>query len=293
MSTNEDVRFLIFDIESVADPNLVATVRHPAGDVAPSEAVRLYRDELMEKKGSDFIPYTFQFPVSLALAKIRDDWSISGIGSLKFEEGGPGEITRRFWEGWLFYRRPTLVTFNGRGFDLFLLEQMAFRYGLPIPEWFAYGAKTYEQPRNRFNFGAHFDLCDFLTNYGATHYSDGLNLVSKMLNKAGKIGTSGDMVQDLFDAGRFAEIHDYCRCDVLDTYFVFLRAMRVCGRLDAATETDLTRRTRRWLEGESERVEAYRHYLEAWDDSERRPSLDDYCREAIERASGSFSEPKA
>ena len=37
------------------------------------------------------------------------------------------------------------------------------------------------------------------------------------------------MVQDMYDAGRLAEINDYCRCDVLDTYFVFLRT-RVLGR---------------------------------------------------------------
>ena len=31
--------------------------------------------------------------------------------------------------------------------------------------------------------------------------------------------------------GKLAEIHDYCRCDVLDTYFVFLRTRVLLGRL--------------------------------------------------------------
>ncbi len=35
----------------------------------------------------------------------------------------------------------------------------------------------------------------------------------------------GEQVQELFNAGKLREISDYCRCDVLDTYFVFLRAM--------------------------------------------------------------------
>ena len=43
----------------------------------------------------------------------------------------------------------------------------------------------------------------------------------------------GYMVQDLWNDGRLAEINDYCRCDVLDTYFVFLRSMVLLGQLQA------------------------------------------------------------
>ena len=66
---NQDVRYLLFDVESVADPLLVASVRHPGEEIDPIEAIEIYRKELMEKKGSDFIPYTYQFPVSVVLAK--------------------------------------------------------------------------------------------------------------------------------------------------------------------------------------------------------------------------------
>ena len=51
----------------------------------------------------------------------------------------------------------------------------------------------------------------------------GLNLVANLLGKPGKMDVQGDMVQDMYNAGRLADINDYCRCDVLDTYFVFLR----------------------------------------------------------------------
>ena len=274
----EDVRYLIFDIESVADPNLVAAIRHPSGDVAPDEALREYRDELMEKKGSDFIPYTFQTPISLALAKVNSDFAITGLGVLKFEDGGPGELTRRFWKGWEHYRKPTLVTFNGRGFDLPLLELTAFRYGIPIIEWMALGAKSYEQPRNRYNTGVHFDLCDILTNFGATHFSGGLDLASKLIQKPGKIETCGNMVQDLFAEKKFAEIHAYCRCDVLDSYFVFLRTMLLTGRLSPREESDLIRRTKGWLESQVEEVPVYRAYLDAWEKAEKAESLDQYLK---------------
>ena len=48
------------------------------GPTTPVEAVRRYRDELMEKYESDFIPYTYQVPVSVAAAKVAEDmgWRI-------------------------------------------------------------------------------------------------------------------------------------------------------------------------------------------------------------------------
>jgi len=62
-----NVRYLVFDIESVADPELVARLRYPGQKLTPLEAVTRYRSELMEKYDSDFIPYTFQVPVSVAI----------------------------------------------------------------------------------------------------------------------------------------------------------------------------------------------------------------------------------
>ena len=64
------VRYLVFDVESVADGELVSRLRYPGESLEPAEAVRRYRDELMEKYESDFIPYTFQVPISVAVAKV-------------------------------------------------------------------------------------------------------------------------------------------------------------------------------------------------------------------------------
>ena len=70
------VRYLVFDVESVADGPLVSKLRYPGEDVAPAEAVKRYRAELMERYESDFIPYTFQLPVSVAIAKVATDFSL-------------------------------------------------------------------------------------------------------------------------------------------------------------------------------------------------------------------------
>ena len=262
---SESPAYFVFDIESVADPKLVAKV-HYNGTVSEEDAVQQFRKELLEKNQSDFIPYTFQIPISVAVAKITEDFALIDLVVLDEPDFRPHEICSRFWRGWLAYNRPTLISFNGRGFDIPMLELAAFRYGISIPQWFAMEVSMYDRPRYRYNTKTHIDLHDVLTNNGATRFNGGLNLAASLLGKPGKMDTQGDMVQDMFDAGRLSEINDYCRCDVLDTYFVFLRTMVLVGKLPLAREQQLVKETRDWIEQQSELVPIYRQYLDNWGD---------------------------
>jgi len=221
----------------------------------------------MEQRGSDFVPYVYHTPVSLALAKVGADFSLQELSVLKIEDGGAKKLCERFWGGWRYYNFPQFVTFNGRGFDLPLMELTAFRYGIPIPEWFADDVPSYKQPRNRYA-GSHLDLYDFLTNYSATPFVGGLDLASKLLHKPGKINSKGDMVQDMFDSGALADVHRYCRCDVLDTYFVFLRVSVLRGKITNERELELVEQTRQFLLDRVEQEPVYRTYLDAWQNVE-------------------------
>jgi predicted PolB exonuclease-like 3'-5' exonuclease len=260
------VRYLIFDVESVADGKLVSQVRYASAGMTPHQAIERYRLELKELNGVDFIPYTYQMPISVVVAKVGSDFSLQDLVLLDEPEFRPHVITQKFWRGWERYERPTLVTFNGRTFDLPLLELAAFRYGIPIAAWFATNARSWDQPRNRYNLEAHLDLQDLLVNYGATRFHGGLNLAANLLGKPGKMDVQGAMVQDLYDEGRLDEINDYCRCDVLDTYFVFLRACVVMGKITLEDEQRIVGETKRWIDARASESAAYRKYLEQWGD---------------------------
>ena len=159
-----------------------------------------------------------------------------------------------------------MVSFNGRTFDIPLLELAAFRYGISAPNWFNVFAKSWEQRRARYNQQSHIDLQDMLTNFGASRFNGGLNLVANLLGKPGKMGIAGHMVQDLFAQGEVKRINDYCRCDVLDTYFVFLRFSVMLGTISIEQERDRVAYAKQWLEERAESGPAYREYLDQWRD---------------------------
>ena len=265
-SPSNEVKYLLFDVESVADGDAIAKTRYPNRAYSAKQAIDAFRQDLIIESGRDFIPYTYHTPIAVVAAKIREDFSLIEIVSLDEPLFRPSVITRYFWMGWERYARPTLVTFNGRSFDVPLMELAAFRYGISVPTWFNIHDKSFEQYRNRYNVHSHFDLHEILTNFGSTWFRGGLNLAASLLNKPGKLDVQGSMVQDLYAAGKTAEISEYCRCDVLDTYFVFLRVQVMMGRLTLEQERHLTDATKQMLEYQADSHPAYRSYLKQWGD---------------------------
>lgn len=260
-----DVRYLIFDVEAVGNGDLIQRVRYPDDELTPTEAVQQYRNELLEQTGRDVIPPTFVEPVSVAVAKVGEDYRLHELTVLDAPQFRPEYIIRRFWQGWLHYDRPTFVTFNGRGYDMPVMEFGAFQHGISLPAWFNVESRSFEQARNRYNIDRHIDLQDLFSNFSAVRVNGGLNMLANLIYKPGKSGIDGSQVQGLYDEGHADQINDYCRCDVLDTYFVFLRSRVLIGRLSLDDEQSLIDDVRRMLEAEAEEHPAYQHYLTYWD----------------------------
>jgi len=260
------VRYLVFDVESVADGDLVSRLKYPGEGLSAEDAVNRFRAELIEQNGNDFIPYTFQVPISVAIAKLDAQLNLLDQVLLDSPKYRPPVIAEHFWRGWKAYQYPTFVTFNGRGFDIPLMELAAFRFGLSVPDWFNLKSKSFEQSRYRYNIESHLDLYDLLTNFGASRFTGGLNLAANLLGKPGKMQIEGWMVQDLYHQGELDRINEYCRCDVLDTYFVLLRSAVLRGQITLDREQQLIQQTKKWIESRCEEVPIYQDYLDGWGD---------------------------
>ncbi|HBI42101.1 MAG TPA: 3'-5' exonuclease [Planctomycetales bacterium] len=251
--------FLVFDTESVPDGRLLAKVKYAGENLTPEAAIEKARQEVREqtKDASDFIPVTYQIPIAVCVLRVGADFLPQALACLDAPEFRTPEIVRKFWSGVSLYHRAKLVTFNGRGFDLPLMELAAFDYGCSARQYFA--------GRNRYN-GNQIDLFDWLTNYGAHRMVGGLNLLAKRGHRpaaVGKMDVAGDQVYAMYQAGRNQEINDYCMFDTLDTYFIFLRTRVLMGEMGAEEEEQLARRARAWLAEKIVVLPALRRYLEA------------------------------
>ncbi len=251
--------FLVFDTESVPDGRLLARVKYPGEALTPEEAIEKARNEARDnsKDGSDFLPVTFQVPVAVCVLRVGPDFLPQALACLDAPAFRTPEIVRQFWRGVSLYSRAKLVTFNGRGFDLPLMELAAFDHGCSARDYFA-------GSRNRFN-GNHIDLFDWLSNYGAFRMVGGLNLMARRGDRpagVGKMEVAGDQVYEMYRAGRRQDINDYCMFDTLDTYFVFLRTRVLMGEMSAEQEEQLARRARAWLADQIVKQPALRQYLE-------------------------------
>jgi hypothetical protein len=261
-STARDVppAFLVLDTESVPDGKLLGKVKYSDQTLSDEEAIRLAQAEARDRSatGSDFLPVTFQYPIAVCILRVGKDFLLQRITCLDAPLFRPPEIVRQFWEGLAKLSKARLVTFNGRGFDLPLMELAAFRYGCS-------GQSYFQTSRNRFG-GNHIDLLDWLSNYGGCRLAGGLNLLSKLLGNPGKMEIAGDQVYEMYTQGKTQEINDYCLCDTLDTYFVFLRTRVLTGELTLEKEAELVRQTKTWLETKVPEWPVLTQYLANWGD---------------------------
>jgi predicted PolB exonuclease-like 3'-5' exonuclease len=258
--TGTRTAFLVVDTESIPDGRLLAAVKYPGQGLTPEEAIEKARCEARETSwnGSDFLPVSFHVPVAVCVVRVGADFALQAIACLDAPYFRPREIVKKFWLGTSIYKAK-LVTFNGRAFDMPLLELAAFRYGFSARDY-------YQNSRNRFN--GPIDLCDWMTNFGASRLAGGLDLLAKLIGKPGKMDVSGEQVYDLYRAGQVQTVNDYCLCDTLDTYFVFLRTRILTGDLTPEQEADLTARAREFLESKSDEFPVLRKYLASWQEWE-------------------------
>jgi 3'-5' exonuclease len=215
------MRFAVLDIETRIDKRLLRDTFYCGQQMDEEQAYLRMRAEL----DGGFFPTSLHVPISIAVGNVNERYVLESIENLSAAHDSELELVREFWRRAEHFSG-CLVTFNGRGFDLPVLELHALRYGIAAPAYFA--------RRGRRSDEHHLDLQDFITNRGDFRVRGGLNLLTKSIGLPGKREIDGSRVQELFEAGRMTEIHRYCRADVIQTYFLFLRVQLVRGRIDDA-----------------------------------------------------------
>lgn len=229
---------LVFDIETVADTAAFRLVNKIPANTPEEEVLAAMNAERLSEVGNTFHRHHMHRVVciSLLLADIYQGkiklWTLGRNHS-------EAEILQRFFAG-IDKFLPSLVSWNGTGFDLPVLHYRALLHGIRAQNYFANGEDShtigkvsgfrYNNYLSRYHW-RHLDLMDILSGYSARAQAS-LNDIAKLCGFPGKLETDGSKVQDLFVSGDIKAICDYCETDVLNTYGVYLRFELMRGNLD-------------------------------------------------------------
>jgi 3'-5' exonuclease len=234
---------LAFDIETIPDIDGLRRLHRLPAALADADVVAWALQQRRAVTGSDFLQLYLHRVVAIACALREGNtfrvWSL-GEGS-----DPESELIRRFYDGIDRYT-PQLVSWNGGGFDLPVLNHRALIHGVTAAKFWDWGDDDRDFKFNSYlgrYHTRHLDLMDVLAMY-QPRASAGLDAMARLCGFPGKLGIDGSQVHGAFTAGRIGEIRCYCETDAMNTYLLFLRFQLMRGTLSAgqyAAEISLAR----------------------------------------------------
>ncbi len=254
----------VFDIETI--PDVVGGRRvHDLDGLTDADAAQaMFALRRQETGGSDFLKlHLHKIAVISIAARMGERFKVWSLGEA---DGDERDIIARFFEGIERYT-PTLVSWNGCGFDLPVLHYRALLHGVSAPRYWENGntdqSFRWNNYLSRFH-ERHTDLMDVLAGYQGRAVSP-LDEIATLCGFPGKMGMSGAKVWDSILAGDFAGVRNYCETDVLNTYLVYLRFELMRGRLSPEEYRRECARVRESLEMENK--PHLTEFLNAWRES--------------------------
>lgn len=242
---------LVFDIETIPDIQAGRKLYdlHELSDEDTARAMFALR---RAKVGNDFLPHYLQKICAISL--VLSQGNQIKVWSLGDESSDEKELITRFFAG-IDKHTPTLVSWNGSGFDLPVLHYRALLHGIAAPTYWESGENQqnfrWNNYLSRFHY-RHMDLMDLIAGYQNKAFAP-LDDLATMLGFPGKMGMSGAKVWEHYFAGQIKSIRDYCETDVLNTFCVYLRFELMRGILNQDEYQNSIARLKTYLSTEQEK----------------------------------------
>lgn len=251
---------LVFDLETIPD---VVGLRQTNdwGDLSDDAIVEKALAERQAKTGGTFLPHHLH-KIAVIGCAFRDDngFRVKCIGQADDPEH---TLIQGFFKT-IDHYTPTIVSWNGSGFDLPVLHYRSLIHGVAATRYWDNGNDDRDFKFNNYlsrYHARHTDLMDVLANYGGRSNAP-LDDLAKMCGFPGKLGMDGSQVWQAWQEGRAAEVRAYCETDVVNTWLVYCRFQLIRGLLTTeayAHEISLVREHLGGLDGEH-----WVTYLKAW-----------------------------
>ena len=226
---------LVFDIETIPDIHSGQKIFDLEG-LDDKSTVKAMKHLRQQHAGTDFMPLHLHQVVAISVVyrgmsdEMGHEISVHSLGDVESSEA---ELLELFITQ-IEKRAPTLVSWNGSGFDLPVIHYRMLKNKISAPGYWEKGENNssfrYDNYLSRYH-ERHTDLMDVLASYNRGANAP-LDHIATMLGYPGKMGMDGSQVWEQYQSGNVESIHNYCETDVLNTYLVYLRYQFMRGELN-------------------------------------------------------------
>ncbi|CAK0757286.1 3'-5' exonuclease [Gammaproteobacteria bacterium] len=261
------MNILVFDIETIPDVDVGRRIYGLEGMDDTSVAEAMYAKRRADNNGGgDFLRHHLHRVAAISVL-LRHDTDKLRVDSLGDPDSSERELVSRFFDLLGRYKNPTLVSWNGSGFDLPVLHYRALKHSVVAASYWDQGEKDqafrWNNYINRYHM-RHTDMMDLFALYQSRAYAP-LDDVAILLGLPGKMGIGGNKVWESYQAGDIVGIRNYCEVDVLNTYLIYLRFELMRGHLDAEDHQRECQRLHNYLAANNH--PHLREFLSAWDEA--------------------------
>lgn len=227
---------LAFDIETIPDVNGIRLIYDLSSDLCDDDVLDFALHKLRVKNGSEFMPLHLHKIVCISCFSRFKDGTFK-LGTIGKIDGDEKSIITDFFNI-IDNHIPVLVSWNGVGFDLPVLNYRSLIYGINAYKYWQMDSKNgdytdnfkYNNYINRYHL-RHIDLMDLLSLYQFNARCS-LDDMAKLCGLPGKIGMDGSAVLQEYNKGNILCIMNYCEIDALNTYLLYLRFDLVRGLIN-------------------------------------------------------------
>ena len=254
------MNIFVFDIETIPDVETGRLLNEFEG-LSDEDVVTAMEHLRYQQTGNTFQPLYLQKVVAIsAVFRHGDKLTVWSLGD---EQADEKEIIQRFFDG-IDRFTPTIVSWNGSGFDLPVLHYRAMKHNIAAPKYWDTGEMDSQFKWNNYisrYHSRHLDLMDVIASYNPRANAP-LDKIASMLGYPGKMGMSGAKVWETYHQGNLKAIREYCDTDVLNTYLVYLRFEVMRGNISQQDLEAEEQKLRDYLASENQ--PHFNEFLEAW-----------------------------
>ncbi len=255
---NSQSPILVFDIETIPDVETGRRLYPTLKGLDDADALSALTALRQAEAGTDFMRLPLHKVACLSF--LWFDGASFRLKSLSLETMSEDQILATFLRA--FDKKPTLVSWNGAGFDIPVIMYRAMHHKLSAPALFNPAVK----PDYLYRYGEmHIDLMDKMSLYNG-YQRQKLDTIASLCGFAGKGDIDGSQVVPMVQAGDWQKLTTYCESDVLNTWLIYLRWLILTGKMDTPAADGLIDATYGFVESLTNGDGSLRHqgFLDAW-----------------------------